>query len=183
MLNKKGKGASANTYPAGFMRGFTLIELVVVLGLFMLIMGVTVSLFISIVRQQKRILSSQEMLNQVSYVEDYFSRSLRNTVVSTTGNCPLQLTHANIETGFYQGIQFLSKEGICQEFFLDADGALKEKTDDSVAQNILSVKYKVLYAKFVMAGTLPRITMVMGVQDPAYSDIPPMIIQTTVSKR
>jgi type II secretory pathway component PulJ len=60
--------------------GFTLLELVVVLSLFMLIMSVTVTMFISIVSHQKRILSQQEMISQLSYVEDYFSRSLRGAI-------------------------------------------------------------------------------------------------------
>ncbi len=156
-------------------KGFTLIELVVVLGLFMLIMGVTVTLFISIVRQQKRILSQQEMINQVTYLEDEISRNLRQTEMDPSGIClgtnaqsVYMTTHGN------QGIRFFSKENGCQEYFLDADGVIKEIKNGSSPQPLLSAKYAVRYLRFVVLQNT-RVTMVLNVQD--------MIIQITVSQR
>jgi hypothetical protein len=72
---------------------------------------------------------------------------------------------------------------VCQEFFLDNDGVLKEKKDGAVPQNILSAKFNVLYARFVINGAVPRITIAMSVQDESHSDNPPLLIQTTISKR
>ena len=136
-------------------RGFTLIELVVVLGLFMLIMSVTVNLFISIVRQQKMILSQQEMINQVSYVQDYFTRSLRD---------PLSARVFKI--------------------FLDKDGLLKVAEGDAPPQKILSAKFTVNYVKFfTTTGNHPRFTMVLSVKDPARPEGAPLVTQTTVSQR
>ena len=187
-------------------RGFTLLELVVVLSLFMLIMGVTVSIFVSIVRHQKRILSQQEVLSQISFVQEDFSRSLRSATVDVSGTCLAQdgvshkgyvylLTHFDLQTGFYQGVRFISREGICQELFLDSDGVLKEIKGSAVAQNIVSSKFAVKYARFIINGdkslqavlgqgvSQPRISMALGVQDPTYSDAKEIIIQTTVSHR
>ena len=58
-------------------KGFTLIELIVVMTVFLLVIGAAMGIFISIVQNQKKILSEQELLNQISYVEEYMSKALR----------------------------------------------------------------------------------------------------------
>ncbi|OGZ66398.1 MAG: hypothetical protein A3C50_02660 [Candidatus Staskawiczbacteria bacterium RIFCSPHIGHO2_02_FULL_43_16] len=187
-------------------KGFTLLELVVVLGLFMLIMGVTVSMFISIIQHQKRILSQQEMLNQASYVQEYIARSLRTAAVDTAGTCLVQdavaykgytylLTRFDAPTGFFQGIQFISGEGVCQEFFLDSDGTFKETKNGGAPQNLISGKFKLQHARFVINGnkntwaTLvggavwPRVTLSLAIKDSSYEKSREIVIQTTISKR
>lgn len=182
-------------------QGFTLLELVVVLSLFMLIMGVTVTMFISIVRHQKRILSQQEIISQISYVQDYFSRSLRGAVTDSAGSCLGQkgyvylLTHLDVQTGFWQGIKFVSQDNVCHEFFLDKDGILKEIKNGAIAENLLSDKFKIIYGRFVINGDKniwgatgngairPRVSSAFNVQDLSYPDNPPLLLQTTVSQR
>lgn len=186
-------------------KGFTLIELVVVLGLFMLVMGVTASMFISIVQHQKRILGQQEMVNQVSFVQEYVSRSLRGALPDTAGTCLAQdgvtykdyvylLARFDAPAGFYQGIKFISPEGVCQELFLDGDGVLKEIKNGGGSQALVSSKFKIHYARFIINGNKntraaagsqvqPRITMSINIQDPSYENSQEMIIQTTISHR
>ena len=112
-------------------KGFTIIELVVVLALFVLLIDASVGIFVSIVRHQRRTLQEQEFLNQASYLSEYVSKSLRTALKDEAGNCIGQnrsylMTHLDASSGFYQGIKFFAEDGACQEIFLDADGFLKE---------------------------------------------------------
>src|SRR5438132_555205 len=68
-------------------QGFTLIELVVVLAIFLILVGAMVDVFISIVGNQKRILQEQEILNQASYVLEYMSTALKAAVKDPDGTC------------------------------------------------------------------------------------------------
>ena len=165
-------------------QGMTIIELTVVMAVFMLIIGVSANIFISIVNQQRRILSSQELLSQVSYALEYMSRSIKDGVKDTVGTCLgvggriYFLTHPDATSGAYYGIRFLSKDGVCQEFYLDTtDGAVKEVKNGQTPQQILSTKFTVSYLKFILNGnkTLqmvttsslfqPRVTIVLDIQN------------------
>jgi prepilin-type N-terminal cleavage/methylation domain-containing protein len=121
-------------------KGFTLIELIVVMAVFLFIIGAAITIFISIVQNQKRILAEQELLNQISYAEEYMTKALRMATVDTTGACLGQgytnynyrLTNRQVGS-FYTGIKFLNQSNIvsgyplCQEFYLDTTtGVLEE---------------------------------------------------------
>ena len=117
--------------------GFTLIELIVVLALFMFIIDATVTVFVSIVHHQKRVLQQQELLHQTNYALESISRSLQMAMPDAAGNCLYKdavhypgyvylLTHRNADSGFYGGIAFIDKDGVCEEFFLDSDGVFKK---------------------------------------------------------
>jgi len=179
--------------------GTTIIELVVVLAVFMIIIEVTFSIFISIVKHQKRILVEQEVLNQTSYITEYISRTVRDAVKDTTGGCLLDssriylLTHYDSLAGFYGGIKFVTKDNVCQEFFLDTDGVLKEIKNAQAPQNILSSKFKIKYVRFIINGdkslsiasfsdaVQPRVTMALDIEVQTGLTQQEKIIQTTIS--
>jgi len=135
-------------------KGFTIIELIVVMAVFLFIIGAAIGIFISIVQNQKRILAQQQLLNQISYVEEYMSKALRMAVAAENDNCIptgyiYQLTRYNGAGGFYQGIKFInpSDNDACQEFFLAGTGSandpyilkeLKDNTNDGKAVNLVS---------------------------------------------
>ena len=183
-------------------RGVTVIELVVVLAVFMLIISVTVSIFILIVQQQRKILTEQAFLNQASYAIEYMSRSLRDGIKDAPGNCLgasfagyyYLLTHFDSVDGFYQGVKFITKDNICQEFFLDTNSVLKEIKNGQSAQNILSGKFKIKYVRFIINGdknltgasendsVQPRVTISLDIQFQTNSNQQERIIQTTISQ-
>ena len=178
-------------------KGFTLLELVVVLALFMIILGVTVSLFISIVGHQKRILSQQELLSQMSYAQEHMSRALRLVTKDTTGHCLSDggtsyagyvylLTHYNAVIGAYQGIKFFTQDGVCQEFFVDPkDNTLQEVKNSSLPQPIISSKFGMPNSMFILNGdkTLPGVTSAIEPRVTMMFNIQGQIFQTTVSQR
>ena len=153
--NSKNLICSMFHVPCSIKKGFTLIELIVVIAVFLLIVGAAVSIFISIVQHQKIILAEQELLNQTSYVLEYMSKALRMAGKDLTGECLTDtfgttypgynylLTH--YIDGIYTGIKFVNHSDIneitglpiCHEFYLDVDDSnpeyhiavLKEKKD------------------------------------------------------
>ena len=110
------------------LTGFTIIELVVVMAVFLFIIGAAISIFISVVQSQKKVLSEQQLVNQISYTEEYMSKALRMATVDTTGNCLgadnkgyiYLLTRNDSDSSLFRGIKFLNQsDEICQEFFID----------------------------------------------------------------
>jgi len=182
------------------------VELVVVLSVFMFIIGVTTTIFLSIFSQQKRILQAGEALNQSSFAMEYVSRAARMSIVDPSGSCLVDenmaghpgyfylLTHYDSASGFYQGIKLLGNDGVCQEFFLDQDGVFKEIKDGAAAQNLLSEKFPLAYARFVVNGdkTLfgasqndpvqPRVSMAIKMQLQENGILKDRILQTSVSQ-
>jgi prepilin-type N-terminal cleavage/methylation domain-containing protein len=117
--------------------GFTVIEMVISLAVFLIISGVAVGIFLSVIQRQKQVLSEQELLNQISYAQEYMSRALRMAKAATS-NTDLEclpvlgdvylLTRPD-SSGIYKGIKFLNqsdavydgeeRNAMCEEFFLD----------------------------------------------------------------
>jgi prepilin-type N-terminal cleavage/methylation domain-containing protein len=116
--------------------GFTLIELIVVIAVFLLIIGGAIGIFLSIISHQRRILYEQELLNQTSYIEEHMSKALRTATKDPSGNC-LGIDYVGysylltrpVTVGantFFTGIKFLNQSdtdnlGVpkCEEFFLE----------------------------------------------------------------
>jgi len=106
-------------------KGFTLIELIISVAVFLLVVGTASTIFIYTVNHQRRILADAQLLNQISYVKEYMSKALRMAIKDEEGSCLpkdyiYMLTRVD-ESGFYRGIKFInqSADGVCQEFFLD----------------------------------------------------------------
>ncbi len=154
--------------------GFTLIEVIVVMGVFLFIIGVAISIFISVVQNQKKVLSEQQLISQISYVEEYMSKALRMAAVDNTanGSCVPKgyiylLTDHDNDNQTFEGIRFFNQSsGDCQEFYIDntADSlhpVLKElkgsepgyrasNNDGAIA--ITSAGLKINYVKFSING-------------------------------
>jgi prepilin-type N-terminal cleavage/methylation domain-containing protein len=191
-------------------KGFTLMELIVVMAVFLFIIGAAIGIFISIIQNQRRILSQQELLNQASYAEEYMSKALRMATRDTTGDC-LGLDYQGYNylltrpaDGFYTGIKFLNQSNtdsfgdpICQEFYLDtAAGVLKEIKNGLPSDGVplTSEKLKINFIRFSInggngadnfkdvPGAQPRITITLDIQIEGDAQ-PAAKIQTTVSQR
>ena len=207
--------------------GFTLIELVVVMAIFLLIMGAAVSMFVSIIQSQKKVFSDQQFLNQISYVQEYMSKAIRMAKSESGEGCLKDSSTQALYKGYiyllthpvttsdgikYEGIKFLNNSdtnsannAVCQEFFLDTDGILKEDRDGAtpVALTSTNIKFDAQNPiRFVVDGgsatlnscpdpyhkcgaseadsTQPRITILMNV---GAAGEPAKTIQMTISRR
>ncbi len=145
--------------------GFTLIEMIVVMAIFLLVTGAVLGIFISIVQQQKQILSEQQLLSQVSYVEEYMSKALRvatadDPTTDPSGTCiPSGYIYLlkNFESGQFRGIKFINQsDGICQEFLWDnTSGVLEEIRGNNGSPVALTSSniMKINYVKFSINGS------------------------------
>jgi prepilin-type N-terminal cleavage/methylation domain-containing protein len=119
-------------------KGFTLIELIVAMAIFLFVVAGAIGIFISIILHQKRVLAEQQLINQVSYVEEYMSKALRMATYDGNGRCLNEnkgvylLTHPN-SSGVFMGIKFLNQsdenslgEAVCQEFYLNGSGTAED---------------------------------------------------------
>jgi len=205
-------------------RGFTLIEIIVVMAIFLFVIGAALAIFISIVQHQKRVLSEQQILNQISYTEEYMSKAIRMAKVATTasdGNClSLGYTYLLIPSSnspdLFEGIKFVNQsdldsygDPICQQFFLDTDGILKEEknNDPNTITPLTSADLQINFARFsidgkdgsvagqgcsddptqcgarAVDGIQPRVTILLNVKIAGDTQESSRTIQTTVSQR
>lgn len=187
-------------------KGFTIIELVVVMAIFLFIIGVAIGIFISIIKNQKRILAEQQALNQVSYAMEHMSKALRMAKTAPDDTCLdkkgyiYQLTRWDNQIATYNGIKFInqSNEDVCQEFYLEG-GILKEQKNGQDSLNLTSFNLKINHIKFIInpqksdeqevaiASTSessepqPRLIILLSISIPGESE--EKIIQTTISRR
>jgi prepilin-type N-terminal cleavage/methylation domain-containing protein len=150
-------------------KGFTLIELVVVMAVFLFIIGAAIGIFISVIQNQKKVLAEQQLINQISYVEEYMSKSLRMATTDTTGLACFGdtkyagyiylLTHYNSGMGAFTGIKFLNQSnGVCQEFVWDTTSSnginvLQDIKNSATAVPLTSSALQINYIKFSIDGS------------------------------
>ncbi len=106
------------------VQGFTLVEVMVSVGLTSLIIGVITSLLFVGLSVQRQSLAVQGILSQGSTVTEYMTRALKQARKDTTWTClsgsgpnheNYQLTHSG------KGVKFVNVQGECQDFYLEGD--------------------------------------------------------------
>jgi prepilin-type N-terminal cleavage/methylation domain-containing protein len=153
------------------LTGFTLIELIVSMAIFLLTIGVAVTIFVYIANHQRRILSEQELLNQISYVQEYISKALRMARTATyqeDADCLGDLGNIYLLTrpdtaGFYRGVKFINQtdNDSCHEIFFDniTDSQnpvlkeLKNSRNDANAVALTSKNMKIEFVRFGVNGS------------------------------
>ena len=184
---------------------YTLIEVLVAVGLFTIVIAAPTGFFVSSIKGQQKALASQEVLDEVSYALEYMSRSLR--MAKKEMNCTSKLeptTCVCLETSGYgvnyelthegKGIKFTNYRNQCQEFFLDVnDNRLKEVKDGGEAIPLSSNELEVVSFKMGPQDSWgqndnkqPKITLFLeakGVESARPELQPKIQIQTTISQR
>lgn len=164
--------------------GFTIIEMLVAVAIFALVASASSEIFVLSIRNQRKYLASQEILDQASYIQEYASKALRMARKDVEGVCigprfNYQKTHAG------QGIRFKNYQGVCQEFYLE-NGQLKEDKG-GVISALTSANLRV--ANFNIGPEdswdqddqdQPKVTFFLEIQGKEDAKIK---IQTTVSQR
>jgi len=170
-------------------KGFTLIEILVSISLFIVIIGSIVSIFIVAIRQENIILRNQIVLDQISYALEFMSRSLRMAIRDSGGSC-LATAGCNYETTA-NGIKFINAldGGDCQEFFLEDKQLKYKKSFWSEGLPLTATSsMTVTGLRFVLEGECqgdslqPRATIFLEVENPIQGG-EKIKIQTTISQR
>ena len=184
-------------------KGFTLIEMLVVMAVFLVLMGIVVGVFVSSLRTQRYYLSSQKLLDQTSYVIEYMNRAVRmaKKQTSDTPSCVIRGDGYNYENtgglGSGLGIRFIrviNGEKKCQEFYLENDDRIYQKIDGGAPMALTSNDIKVNSLKFNLLGEFqgvpgaedtdqPRVTIYLDAEANNVSSAPKIKIQTSVSQR
>lgn len=144
-------------------KGFTLIELLVAITVFMTVITGLFGLLGSSVKYQNRILSSVELLNNISFSTEFIGRSLRMAQKDLVGNCSGM--DGNFKLISDSHLAFLNSRQECVEFYLDNNSILMKK--NGIAQPLTSSGVNVVRLKFFVAGesqndqSQPKITFLM----------------------
>ncbi|MCX6760595.1 MAG: prepilin-type N-terminal cleavage/methylation domain-containing protein [Candidatus Nealsonbacteria bacterium] len=94
--------------------GYTLIEIMVGVTIFMLILAVSTDFFVSSLEMQQKALLSQQLLDNISYSLEYMGKALR---MAQKGDDACLATDTNYEITGRGGIKFLDYQSKCKEFY------------------------------------------------------------------
>ncbi len=103
----------------------------------MIVIVIVSGLFIFSIRIQRRVLAQQELLDQVSFVEEYMSRALRTAKKDLAPTC---LTQAGLNyeiTRSGKGIKFINDRDECTEFYWD-DAASQLRESRAGVDNLIT---------------------------------------------
>lgn len=176
-------------------KGFTMIEMVVSVGIFFTVIGMVSGIFLSTLRGQARTLAFQELLDQTGYTIEYMGRSIRMAVRATDNSCITDgFNFEKTNTGGGGGIKFIDHQGNCIEFYLDSSThQLKKKKNSDAPLDLTSINLEVISFGIgpnsswgEMSGEQPRVTMFLeakGVKATRPEYQPMIKIQTTISQR
>ncbi len=185
--------------------GYTLIEIIVAIGIFTLMLAAPTGFFVSSLKGQQRALSSQGLIDNVSYNLEYISRAIR--MAKKELNCGDQVEPStcfclkNNGYGFNyettrggKGIKFINYQDICQEFFWDVtDNRLKKTESGGEPVVLTSDELEVLNFKIGPTESWdqnndnqPLITLFLEIKAKGSvvpESQPKIQIQTTISQR
>jgi len=176
--------------------GYTLIELLAAVTIFFITATSLVTFFSGAIEVQRKVLASQELIDNTSHSLEYMSKALRmarkddiDSVDCLTGNkVNYELTRAGL------GVKFRNYRDYCQEFYLE-NNRLKEWKDVGgvISDNYLtSENIEVTHFTIDSSGwdqdddEQPKLTIFMevrGLLTVAASKQPVIKIQTTISQR
>lgn len=163
--------------------GFTLVELLIVAGMFSVVITVVASLFVSSLRTEKSILDTKRVLGEVSYAMEYISRALRMAEKDIDGTCIG--SKENYDVG-PESVAFINalQDDACQRFYLE-DGKIKfdngTKILDLTSDNITIENLKFnLHGESQTDDFQPFVTIYFE----AHTKVSPVLaFQTSVSQR
>ncbi|MFA7142010.1 MAG: type II secretion system protein [Candidatus Paceibacterota bacterium] len=179
-------------------KGFTLIEAIVALAIFIAVSSALAQIIIVSIQSQTKIVTTQNMFNQAIFTLDKMGKEIRMAKKDATGNC-VGKEGNNFNATTNNSITFLhydqeENEIRCKKYALE-DEKIKEYisddetngfkdngvdiTGDTLAFDLLS--FKVLGDG--LDDLQPRITIAMKVKNAVIKDQPSFHLQTTVSQR
>lgn len=184
-------------------RAYTLIEVLISVAIFFTVIAGPTGLFIFSLKNQNRILSTREIVDNSSHVFEYMSRALR--MARKELDCDFRgepETCSCLKDNGYgfnyeitrqgKGIKFKTSQqpSVCQEFFWDStDNRLKESKDGSEPIPLTSDDLEVISFKFKEAGfpqddnDQPRVVIFLEITKKSQTQAPKIKIQTVISQR
>lgn len=172
------------------IKGFSLVELLVTMAIFLIVVGAALGIFTSALRGQRKALATQEILSQTSYFLEYMSRAIRMAQKEISAPTCLSQNGLNYElTRLGKGIKFKDYGGTCQEFFVEG-GQLKQLKAGAV-ENLTSSDFEITSFNINLLGASelddiqPRVTIAFTIRGKGQKpeEKTEMKIQTSISQR
>lgn len=169
--------------------GFTLIELMVSLSIFVVIISSSSAVLIFTIRSQRKSFAQQELLNQTSYLIEKMSRAIRMARKDKEGICGLSVRNTNYYlTNDDTSIEFLNYNGVCQRFYFFENNTIMEDLDGRAlpltSTNLDVESFKVVIEHEEQTDTFqPKITFALKIKLGIEPNESQMNIQTTISQR
>ena len=168
-------------------RGFTLIELMVGLSIFLLVAGAAGGLLVKSLTSQQFSLANQDISSQASFLVEYMSRSIRQAQ-KELGDPPTCVTTGTGHNYMVSGssLTFVDKDSLCHTFSLVGDQI--QETIETGSQFLTTSNVVVNELSFSIIGESqednlqPRVKMYVEVEGGNTSD-PSIQLQTTISQR
>ncbi|MDD3032614.1 MAG: type II secretion system protein [Candidatus Pacebacteria bacterium] len=181
-------------------RGFTLIEAIVSLAIFIVIASTLAEIVIVSIQNQIKVSTMQNMFNQAVFALDKVEKELRMAKKDSLGTC------IGAEKNYYvegeASITFLYNDQenesgpICKKFVLENNQMVEYvSTDGTIANlsvtgtNITSSSISLDSLKFIVPNDVPgdllqpKVTIVMSLSSSGLEDQEPLQFQTTISER
>jgi prepilin-type N-terminal cleavage/methylation domain-containing protein len=139
-------------------KGFTMVEVLVSVGIFSIILGSALMVFSNTLRNQRKINYQQTVLGEMSYVMEYISRSLRMAKKDdvdiygiSTKNC-FPAIKANYQATT-SGVIFRSYGNACQEFYLENNQLKEIKDSGQPAVALTSPNIRITHFEIANSGS------------------------------
>lgn len=178
--------------------GFTLLELLIAMIVFSIIAIAFVSLFLSAINQQRRVLAINNMINNTSYTLEYIDRAVRMAIKDATasGDCTgvASLKYNYGTSSSSTMLRFLNFDNKCVEFSLQNNKIMFRRSTDTnrsnldAAEPLTSSDVKVSYLEYHISGDgqqdeqQPKVTITFISSPVNFKDIN-SVVQTTISQR
>lgn len=151
-----------------------MIELIVAIGIFGLVVGMTVGIFVLALASQRRIIALRNAEDNIRFAIEAMAREVRTGKNFSGGSSSLSFTNAKGEAVIYR----LSSSAVLKS----SDGGVNYST---VTDTELIVDYLSFYlmGQAIGDGFQPRITITMGVTSRVGNQTANLKIQNTISER
>jgi len=207
---KSSKGLPNTTFLKKSSAGFTLVEILVAVSVFVIVMTLATGLFAHVLRNHRKTLAYQEVFSQTSFIMEYMTRGIRMAKKQRTDIDPMdprcipvghnyELVGGNLSHLRFIKWDYLENTYICYEFFREWDSInetyrLMKKRGVAVPVPLTSSKLEVTALRFNIIGDLindpghqyqPKVTIILEIKGEEYADgrRPKVHLQTTVSQR
>lgn len=154
--------------------GLTMIELIVAIGIFGLVIGMTVGIFVLALSSQRRIIALRNVEDNARFTIEAMAREIRTSKNFSGGGNSISFTNAKGEAAIYR-----------------LNNNVIEKSSDGGASYsaVTGAEVTVDYLNFYLAGQAPgdglesRITIAIGITSGVGNQTANLRIQTTISER
>ena len=161
-------------------KGFTLIEMLVAIAIFVFTVASVSGVFVTALKAQRRSIAYQQLLDQSSYLMEYISRSIRmakkdNISGTCTGTAKLNYEFSG------QCLKFRNYKDLCQQFCLDGSRMKNEKGEYLTSDSLNVLSFSVTLSGATQNDDIQPMTIIsIDIQGKGDAAIK---IQTSVSQR